>query len=161
MPFPFSVSQTVAAGGIDPDHVPMFARWLEGELHRSHATNVEMGRDSVRFRSWVTIGGPLSGIGGGVIDLSETGARGKVHVRLSFIPLATFIAAGVALAVLTQHPRQSVAEAVVVWGVLSVVAFVPWYLVLPERFGRFLEESIKRYYQSPLARTDPAPRGGE
>jgi hypothetical protein len=159
MPFPLSVSETVTAGGIDPDHVPMFARWLEGELRRSHATHVEIGRDSVRFRSWVTIGGPLSGIGGGVIDLSETGASGKVCVRLSFIPLATVIAAGVALAVLTQHPRQSVADAVVAWAVLFVVAFVPWYLILPERFGRFLEESIKRYYQSPLARTNAARRG--
>ena len=161
MPFPFSVSETLSAGGVGADHVPMFARWLEAELRRSHATSVEIGRDSVRFRSWLTIGGPLSGIGGGVIDLSETGASGKVRVRLSFIPLATVIAVGVALAVLTQHPRQSVSDAVVVWGVLSVVAFAPWYLVLPERFGRFLEESIKRYYQSPLARTDHSPRGVE
>jgi hypothetical protein len=161
MPFPYSVSTTVAAGGVGPGDIDGFAQWLESELRRSHATHIRIGRDSVRFRSWTTIGGPLRGIGGGVIDLSETGASGKVRVTLSFIPLAVIVAVGAALAVLSQRASESVADDVGAWAVLSGIAFLPWYLILPERFGRFLEESIKRYYQSPLARTDPAPRGGE
>ena len=161
MPFPFSVSDTIPAGGVGPDDIDRFAGWLEAELRRSRATDSTFVDGAVRFRSWLTVGGPLRGIGGGVIDLSETGASGKVRVTLSFIPLAIIAAVIAALAVLSQHPAQSVTEAVGAWAVLFVILFVPWYLILPERFSRFLEESIKRYYQSPLARTGPAPRGGE
>jgi hypothetical protein len=157
MPFPYSVTQTIVAGGVRLEDVGRFATWLADELRRSRAAQVSVDRDIVRFRSWLTLGGPLSGIGGGVIDLNETGASGAVRVTLSFIPLAAIIAVGAAAAVLSQRSGQSLGDAVMVWAVLFVVAFVPWYLVLPERFGRFLEESIKRYYQSPLANTDPGP----
>ncbi len=161
MPFPFSVSDTITAGGVGPDDIGRFADWLEADLRRSRALDTKFVDASVRFSSWLTIGGPLAGIGGGVIDLSETGASGKVRVTLSFIPLAITAAALAALAVLSQHPAQSVTEAVGAWAILFGILFVPWYLILPERFSRFLEESIKRYYQSPLARTDSAPRGGQ
>src|SRR5215472_1707177 len=133
MPFPFSVSHTVVAGGVRPDDVHKFATWLQDELRRSQAMDASCMDGCVQFRSWVTIGGPLWGIGGGVIDLNETGASGRIRVTLSFVPLSVTIAVGAALAVASVSSRQSLTEAVVVWVVLFVVAFVPWYLVLPER----------------------------
>ena len=161
MPFPFSVSVTVTAGGVGPDDVPRFAQWLESELRRSHAIDASVANGSVRFRSWLAIGGPLAGIGGGVVDLKETGASGKVRVTLSLAPLALIIAVLAGLAVWSQRAGGSPAEDVGVWAVLFAIAFLPWYLVLPERFGRFLEGSVARYYQSPLARSGGAPpRGG-
>jgi hypothetical protein len=161
MPFPFSVSATITAGGVGPDDIERFAEWLEAELRRSGAMDTAFVDASVRFRSWVTISRPLRGIGGGVIDLRETGASGKVRVTLSFIPLALIAAAVAALAVLSQRPTQSVTDAVGAWAALFAILFVPWYLILPERFSQFLEQSIKRYYQSPLGGGDPASRRGD
>jgi hypothetical protein len=157
MPFPFTVSESITAGGVGPEDVPKLAEWLDGELRRAHATDTSFAHGRLRFKSLMTIGGPLRGIGGGVIDFREAGSSGKIRVRLSFVPLAIVIAAGVTLAVASTHARESWVETVGAWAGLFGLIFVPSYLILPERFCGFLEQCIKRYYQSPQARRDPTP----
>jgi hypothetical protein len=151
MPFPVSASETIIAGGIGPQDVARCARWLEADLRRSRATKVTIGTSVVRFSSVFALGGPLSGIGSGVIDLREAGESGKIRVTLSFVPLALVTVALATVGVVSGGPSQSPGEGVMLWLALFLLMFGPCYLLLPARFGHFVEGSIKRYYASAVA----------
>jgi hypothetical protein len=148
MPFPISASETVIAGGLGPSDVTSCARWLEADLRRNRATSVSIGDRVVRFRSVLTLGGPLWGFGGGVLDLREAGETGKIRVNLSFVPLVIVVAGLVTVSVASTYTPQRLGEDIVLWFALFLLLFGPCYLLLPARFCQFVEESLKRYYDS-------------
>jgi len=100
--------------------------------------------------------GARTAVSGAGANAPERVAGQRVRVRLSLAPLALFVAAIVTLAAGRAHAREPWTETLSVWAALFGLAFVPWYLVLPVRFAGFREQCIKRYYQSPLARSGRA-----
>jgi len=151
MTFPFSNSGTVVAGGIRAQDISKFADHLCRELLRNQAGDVTHTETAVRFRSWVTIGGPLWGIGGGEVDFRESAASCQIRFTLSFVPLVGIAALVATAAALSVGGHQTFGESVGLWLVLSLLVIGPWYLVLPGRFARFLERCLRTYNESPAA----------